>query len=121
MVGAMTAFRLLSLPTHGAFELLLGMALMGSPFALGFGGAGTIAALGIGAVVIGLALGAAIADSGTIDVVAHRAYDTGLSLGLAGAAVALAVAGDPPAAFAFMTAALASLVLNASTRYTAPR
>ena len=119
MVGAMTAFRLISLPAHGALELLLGMALMASPFLLGFGPAGTLVAVVIGALVVGLALSASLADTGSIDIAAHYAYDLGLAIGLLGAGIALAISGDAPAAFALLTAALAQLALNASTRYTA--
>ena len=119
MIRAMTAFRLISLPAHGALELLLGMALMASPFLLGFGPAGTLVAVVIGALVVGLALSASLADTGTIDIAAHYAYDLGLAIGLLGAGIALAVSGDAPAAFAFLTAALAQLTLNMSTRYSA--
>jgi hypothetical protein len=116
---AMTAFRLISLPVHGALELMLGLALMAAPFALGFGAAGTLTAVVVGALIVGLALGAAMADGGTIDVTAHHAYDLGLILGLLGAGVALAFGGDGAAAFAFLTAAAAQLALNVTTRYTA--
>jgi hypothetical protein len=121
MIRAMTAFRLISLPTHGALELLLGLALMGAPFVLGFSAAGALVAVVVGALVVGLAFGAALADTGAIDISAHYAYDLGLAVGLLGAGIALAVSGDAPAAFAFLTAAVASLALNASTRYSAPR
>jgi SPW repeat len=119
MVGAMTAFRLISLPAHGALELLLGLALMASPFVLGFGTAGTLAAVVVGALVVGLALSAAVSDTEGVDIAAHYAYDVGLALGLLGAGVALAVSGDGPAAFVFVAGAIAQLALNSTTRYTA--
>ena len=117
----MTAFRLISLPAHGAVELLIGLALMASPFVLGFGAAGTLLAVAVGAIAAGLALGAAVADTASIDIAAHYAYDLGLALGLLGAGVALAIAGDGPAAGTFLAAAVAMLGLNITTRYSTAR
>jgi hypothetical protein len=119
MSGAMTAFRLMSLPAHGAFELAIGVALMAAPFLLGFGAAGTLVAVVVGALVVGLALNAAVADTGTVDIAAHYAYDLGLVTGLLGAGVVLAVSGDAPAALVLLAAAAAQLTLNATTRYSA--
>ena len=113
----MTAFRLISLPAHGAVELLLGLALMASPFVLGFGAAGTLLAVLVGALAAGLALSAAVADTGTVDIAAHYAYDLGLALGLVGAGVALAIAGEAAAAGTFLAVAVAMLGLNVTTRY----
>jgi hypothetical protein len=115
----MTAFRLISLPTHGAVELALGVALMASPFLLGFGAAGTMVAVVVGALVVGLALNAAVADTGTIHIAAHYAYDLGLAAGLIGAGLVLAVSGDAPAALVLLAAAAVQLGLNATTRYSA--
>jgi hypothetical protein len=115
----MTAFRLFSLPFHGALELVIGLATMAAPFALGFGAAGTVVAVVVGALVVGLALSAAVAETGTIDIAAHYAYDLGLALGLLGAGVALAVSGDPAAAIWFTSASAAQLALNLTTRYSA--
>ena len=115
----MTAFRLISLPAHGAFELLIGFGLMVAPFLLGFGGGATVIAIVVGALVVGLALGAAVGDTGAIDIAAHYAYDIGISLGLLGAALASAIAGDQPAALVFLGAAVAQTGLNVTTRYSA--
>jgi hypothetical protein len=117
----MTAFRLISLPAHGAVELLLGIALMASPFVLGFGAAGTLLAVVVGAIATGLALSAAVADTAGIDIAAHYAYDIGLALGLLGAGVALAISGDGAAAGTFLAGAVAMLALNVTTRYSAAR
>jgi hypothetical protein len=115
----MTAFRLISLPTHGAVELTLGVALMAAPFVLGFGAAGTLVGLVVGALIVGLALQAAVADTGTVDIAAHRAYDVGLTFGLIGAGLLLAVSGDARAAVVLLAVAAVQLGLNATTRYTA--
>jgi mannose/fructose/N-acetylgalactosamine-specific phosphotransferase system component IIC len=113
----MTAFRLISLSAHGALELLIGMALLASPFVLGFGAAGTLIALVIGALTVGLALGAAVADMGSFDIAAHYAFDVAVAVGLVGAALALAIAGDATAAGVFVGAAIAQLGLTLTTRY----
>src|SRR3954467_9010932 len=117
----MTAFRLISLPLHGALELAIGLATMVAPFLLGFGAAGTVIAIVVGALVVGLALGAAVAETGTIDIAAHYAYDVGLALGLLGAGVLLATSGDTPAALWFLSASAAQLALNLTTRYSVRR
>ena len=115
----MTAFRLISLPAHGAFELLLGVVLMTAPFALGFSAAGTLVAVVVGALVVGLALSAAVADTGTVDIAAHHAYDAGMAFGLLGGGVVLALGGDSRAALVLLLAAVAQLALNFTTRYSA--
>jgi len=113
----MTAFRLISLPFHGALELLLGVSTMAAPFVLGFGAAGTVVGLVVGALVVGLALGAAVADSGTIDISAHYAYDLGIAVGLLGAGLILSIAGDAVAGVFFAAASAAQIALNLTTRY----
>jgi len=115
----MTAFRLISLPLHGAAELLLGLVVMAAPFVLGFSAAATVTAFVIGAVVVGLGLAAATADLGGIDVSAHTAYDLGIVLGLVGAAVVMAAASDARAAVFLAAVAAAQLALHSTTRYSA--
>jgi hypothetical protein len=114
----MTAFRLISLSAHAAVELLIGVALLAAPFVLGFGAAGTLIALVIGALTVGVALGAAVADMGpSFDIAAHYAFDVGIAIGLVGAALALAITGDASAAGVFAGAAIAQLALTLTTRY----
>ena len=86
----MTAFRLISLPFHGALELLLGVSTMAAPFVLGFGAAGTVVGLVVGALVVGLALGAGLI---------------------------LSIAGDAVAGVFFAAASAAQIALNLTTRY----
>ena len=117
----MTAFRLISLPAHGALELALGLMLMAAPFVLGFGAAGTLVGVVVGAIVVGLALGAAVADSGSIDIAAHYSFDLGLVVGLLGAALVLALGGDMRAGAVFLAGGLAQMALNLTTRYSAGR
>ena len=115
----MTAFRLISLPLHGAAELMLGLVVMVAPFVLGFSVAGTIAGVTIGAIAVGLGLAAATADLGGIDVTAHTAYDLGIVLGFLGAAVVMAAASDAAAALVLAAAGAVQLALHSTTRYSA--
>jgi hypothetical protein len=117
----MTAFRLISLPVHGAMELLVGMALMVSPFALGFAPGATLVTVVVGTLVAGLALGAAVSESGAIDIAAHYTLDVALALGLLGAGLVFAVAGEGAAGVVLLAGGVAQLALNLTTRYSARR
>ena len=114
----MTALRLVSLPTHAALEMLLGLALMAAPFVLGTSIVGAVAGVVVGALVVGTALQSI--DAGgrpPLAVAAHHAADFGLVIGMAAGAGVLALE-DRTAAAMFGVAALAQLVLNLTTRYT---
>jgi SPW repeat len=117
----MTAFRLISLPTHGAVELLVGIALMASPFVLGFAPGATLVSVVVGALVTGLALGAAVSEAATIDIGAHYTLDVALALGLLGAGLVFAVAGESAAGLVLLAGGIAQLGLNLTTRYSARR
>jgi hypothetical protein len=121
MERTMTAFRLISLPVHGALELVAGLATMAAPFLFGFGTAGTIVAVAIGALIVGLAL-ATVSDEterGSVPIAAHFAFDRGLTIGLLGVAVVLGLSGDLAAAAFMALAGTALLALSATTRYSA--
>jgi hypothetical protein len=116
----MTAFRLISIGLHGALELVIGLALIGAAFVLGFGPAATIAALAVGALVVGLALGAAtLEESGSVS--GHHASDWGAVTGLALSAVLLAAVGEALAGVTFAVAAIAMTLLALTTRYSLAR
>jgi hypothetical protein len=115
----MTAFRLISLPVHGALELLFGLAVMVAPFALGFGAAGVVCGVGLGALIAGMAFSTAPGDRGGVPVTAHFAADRGLVIALLAAAIVLASIPDRAAALFFALVALAQLALSLTTRYTA--
>jgi hypothetical protein len=112
----MTAFRLISLPVHAAFELLAGFALMGLPVLLGVSAGGSVAAFVAGAIVVGVALGKAVES-----VPVRRQHDTdwGLVFGLLGSALVIGVAGEPVAMLVLAGGALVQLSLNLVTRYSA--
>ena len=114
----MTATRLISLPVHGALELLAGVALMGLPFALGADPTGAIAAVVAGTIMVGLALNKT-ADGTTMNIAVQYAYDWGLAMGLLGAALVVGLADEPLGALLLSVAALTQVVLNLITRYSA--
>jgi hypothetical protein len=115
MVDVMTALRpTISLPLHGAFELLLGMLALVAPFALGFTLPGAVVSLLIGVCVVGLALDAAEQPA---RISAHHAFDYGIAFAAVLVALPLARAGDAAAALFLGALGLAQLGLDATTRY----
>ena len=113
----MTTFRLLSLPAHGAIELLVGLALIAAPFVLGFAPAGMVLAVAFGVLLVGLALSA----DGGLPVSAHLAFDQSLVVGCAAAALALALSRQDDAALIFAAVAAVELALTLTTRYSRRR
>lgn len=114
MVVAMTALRpTISLPTHGALELLLGLLALVAPFALGFGMAGAVVSLLLGVCIVGLALDAAQ----PAQVSAHQAFDYAIAFAAVLVAVPLALAGDAAAALSLGAVGVALGALDAATRY----
>jgi hypothetical protein len=105
--------RSISLPTHSALELAGGIALLVGPFALGAGPAGTVAAISLGAVVVGLAL----AGPDALPLSAHQAFDLTLVAGLAGGGVGLALAGDPAGGLVLAVVGVLQLTLLTLTRW----
>ena len=115
----MTVLRLITFPAHAALEFAGGLALMAVPFALAFTPAGLIASVAAGALIAGLALGAASRDGGGLAVAGHLAFDRGISLGLVAGALALAAYGDAAASTTLLVGSLALLTLTVITRYSA--
>jgi hypothetical protein len=110
----MTARQRLSLPAHGAVELLVGLALLGLPFALGLGPAGVVAGVATGIAVAGLGL----TGDDALPLRTHLALDQLVVAALAGGAIGLAFAGDGRGSLLLGFAALAELALVAGTRWT---
>lgn len=120
MCCVMTALRLISLPLHGALEMLAGFALMALPFALGLSPAAAVLGVTVGALIVGLALAAAGPETDahrTMTVATHHAFDYGLVSGLLGAALVVGLAGDRAGGIVFALAAVGQLLLNLTTRY----
>src|SRR4051794_27987693 len=118
----MTALRLISLPVHGAVEMVVGLFTMAAPVALGLSPAAAVFGVVIGALIVGLSLSSTGSDADgrrTLTISAHHAFDYGIAVGLLGAAAVIGIAGDSIAAVVFAFAALAQLSLNLVTRYSA--
>ncbi len=117
MVSLMTVLRpTISLPTHGALELPIGVLALVAPFALGFGLAGAVVSVLVGVCIVGLALDAAQHPA---RVSAHQALDYGIAFAAVVVAVPLALAGEAAAALFLGAAGVALLALDAATRYSA--
>lgn len=106
----------ISLPLHGALELLTGLVAVVAPFALGFGLPGAVVSILVGVCAIGLALDAAQEPQ---RVSTHHAFDYGVALGAVIAAIPLALTGDARAALFLGALGLVELGLNGATRYSA--
>ena|SRR5436305_6085381 len=120
MSYAMTALRLISLPVHGALELVVGLFVMAAPVALGLSAAAAIIGVVVGALIVGLSLSStgSVTDArGTMTIATHHAFDYGIALGLLGAAAVVGLAGDGKAAIVFAATGIAQLSLNLITRY----
>ena len=92
MCCVMTTIRLISLPAHGALEMLIGFFLMAAPLALGLSSAAAVFGVVVGAVIVGLALSATGTEAEgrhTMTVSSHHAFDYGLVTGLLGGAAVL--------------------------------
>jgi hypothetical protein len=108
----------ISLASHAPIDLAAGLALMAAPFALGFEGPATFAALGLGVLLVGLGLSATSADGrGTLAPSAHAASDLALAIVLIVAGFAVGVSGDLPAFVAFAATGAGGLLLSGFTRY----
>jgi hypothetical protein len=110
----MSTTRRLSIPAHGALELLVGLALLGLAFGLGLGAAALVVAVAAGAVVAGLGL----SGGEGLPLRTHRAADQIVAAALLGCALGLAVAGDHAGAALLGAAAAAEVTLLGATRWT---
>jgi hypothetical protein len=107
----------LSLPTHGAIELLAGLAMMLAPAILAFGVAGLLISVTLGAILTGNALELATRRPGTVS--AHGQFDTVFVLATALAALVLALAGHSAAVIFLVVIVVLEAALGLGTRYTA--
>jgi hypothetical protein len=111
--------RAIPLSAHAAIEILAAPLLIAAPFFLGFGETSGAISVALGTILMGLAISTAT-DARTIPLSAHAGFDY-----LVGAATALTgliagIAGEEPAATAFLVGfGAAHLALTASTRYSA--
>jgi len=115
----MTAIRLVPLPVHAALRMATGLLTMVVPFLANFSAAAAVLSVIVGATVTGVSLMATPDERGftAISISSLHAFDWGAVLGLFGAALILAVAGDPVAAVCLAGIATLQLAGNLTTRY----
>jgi hypothetical protein len=118
----MRSSRRISLSAHGAIESLAGIVIMLSPIALPVGAAGLVVLALAGAIVTGAGLGL-ISTSPRAGVLpaprasAHTGLDGVLVVASALGALALAVAGEAPAALALAALVIVQACLSFVTSY----
>lgn len=111
--------RLIPLPIHAALRMGTGLLTMVVPFVAGFSSAGAVVAIVVGATVTGVSLMATPDERGftAIPVSSLHAFDWGTVVGLFGASLILAIAGDAIAAVTLAGIATLQLAGNLTTRY----
>lgn len=115
----MSDFRGISFPAHGAGEVLIGLATLVAPFALGFGTAGLLVGVLLGSLLVGNSLSTTAGRPSNVH--AHRSWDGFAVAALLVAALLIGLMGDRTATACFTAAALALALLSLSTRYTLVR
>lgn len=115
----MTVTRLISLSTHGAVQMLMGLLAMAAPFVGGFSAPGAIVAVLAGALLVGLALAtvAEPGERGALRINSLHDFDYGMATGLVGGALVVGLAGDGRSAAFLAVLAILQLALNLTTRY----
>jgi hypothetical protein len=106
-----------SLPAHGTVELVAGMAMIVAPVVLGFGSAGIVVSVVLGAVLMGM--GMTLTGRPGQAIAWHSHFDSVFVLGTAVAALALAAGGEKTAALFLAAAVAVQAMLNFATRYVA--
>src|SRR5438270_12190566 len=106
-----------TLPAHGTIELISGMAMLFAPVALGFGAAGIVVSVALGAILMGMGM----TLTGRLgQVIAwHSHFDSVFVLGSSVAALGLALGGDKRAALFLAVLVGVQAILNFGTRYVA--
>jgi hypothetical protein len=116
----MTVLRLIPLALRSGLLMVAGAGLIAAPFALGLGAAALVTAVGIGGVMVALAVaGTDSSGRGTLPVSAQAVYDRGIAVGLVLTALIFWGAGEPGAALLFGIAGAAALIVTSITRYSA--
>jgi hypothetical protein len=107
--------RQVSLPTHGAIAVLLGMMMLPAPAVLHFGVAGLVLTATLGAIEIGFGL--TFIAPGRYATLWRSHLDSLFALATAAAALATAATGDQPAAIFLAVMTGLQVCLNLGTRY----
>jgi hypothetical protein len=113
----MTGFRGIPLSIHGVIEILAASALIFAPFLLGFTAAAGAASMGLGAVLLGLAL-STHAERRTVSLSAHAGFDYVIGFFALFLGIGFGIANGDLVATAFLVVfGLAHIALTASTRF----
>jgi hypothetical protein len=116
----MTILRLISPGLRSALIMTAGFALIAVPFAVGLEAAAVTTAVVVGAVTVALALaGTETAGRGTLPVSTHAVYDRGIAVGLMVVAAIFGLSGELGATLVFGAAGIITLIVTATTRYSA--
>jgi hypothetical protein len=105
--------RTISLPIHGALELLGGIALLVGPFLIGAGPAALVAGVALGVLLAGIG----VSGTDSLPLGAHQAFDLGLVAALGAGGLGLAAAGDPAGGLLLAVVGALELTLVALTRW----
>jgi hypothetical protein len=118
--GAMTVLRLIPLALRSGLLMVAGAGLITAPFVLGLDAAALVTAVGIGGIMVALAVaGTDSSGRGTLPVSAQAVYDRGIAVGLLLTAVLFGAASETEAALVFGIAGAAALIVTSITRYSA--
>jgi hypothetical protein len=117
----MTISRLIPLHIHGAFEVAIGPVLIAAPFVLGFGPAGMVVSVALGASLLAVAFATHAGEEPTFPITAHAAFDALLVVVMAVGAVALGLTDEMAAAALLGGGALCMALLASVTRYSPSR
>jgi hypothetical protein len=116
----MTLLRLIPLALRSGLLMVAGAGLIVAPFALALDAAALVTAVGIGGIMIALAVsGTDSSGRGTLPVSAQAVYDRGIAIGLLLTALIFGAASETEAALMFGIAGAAALVVTSITRYSA--
>jgi divalent metal cation (Fe/Co/Zn/Cd) transporter len=106
-----------SLPAHGTIELISGMAMLVAPVVFGFGAAGLVVSVLLGAVLMGM--GMTLTGRFGQAVAWHSHFDSVFVLAAAIAALGLAVGGEKGGAVFLAVLVGIQAAVNFGTRYVA--
>jgi hypothetical protein len=116
----MTFMRLIPLALRSGLLMVAGAGLIAAPFALELDAAALVTAVGIGGIMVALAVsGTDSSGRGTLPVSAQAVYDRGIAVGLLLTAAIFAVGNETEAALMFGIAGAAALIVTSITRYSA--
>jgi hypothetical protein len=113
----MTIARLIPLHIHGALEAALAVVTMAVPFVFGFEPAAMLVAVGLGALMFGVALVSHAGERSSLPISTHAALDIAIAFAMAAGAITLGLVDDRAAAALLAAGALLLTLLTTLTRW----